>query len=190
MKKERKETISLGWANLLSVVLMLLSAVIYGGLMYLSGWSPDSLLDAWKNSVIVPIVAMFAFFAVTIVGLAVHELIHGIFWAHYAENGWKSIRFGVIWKALTPYCHCDVPLLKRHYVIGALTPLIILGVIPGLLAPVVGSFAMLVFGIVFTGGAAGDVMVIWRLRKERSDVMVLDHPTEAGYLVYEDEEEN
>jgi hypothetical protein len=30
-----------------------------------------------------------------------HELIHGITWAKYTKDGFKSIRFGVLWKFLT-----------------------------------------------------------------------------------------
>ena len=42
-------------------------------------------------------------------------------------------------------------------------------------------------GVIFIAAAAGDIMVVWRLRKENPENMVLDHPTEAGYLVYEED---
>jgi hypothetical protein len=36
------------------------------------------------------------------IGIILHELIHGITWAKYTKDGFKSIRFGVLWKFLTP----------------------------------------------------------------------------------------
>lgn len=44
---------------------------------------------------------------------------------------------------------------------------------------------MLNLGIIFIASAAGDIMVVWKLRKENPNNTVLDHPSEAGYLVYE-----
>ena len=41
--------------------------------------------------------------------------------------------------------------------------------------------------IIFIAAAAGDIMIVWKLRKENRDNMILDHPSEAGYLVYEEE---
>jgi hypothetical protein len=32
------------------------------------------------------------------IGIILHELIHGITWAKYTKDGFKSIRFGVLWK--------------------------------------------------------------------------------------------
>ena len=52
-------------------------------------------------------------FILAIIGIVVHELIHGLTWACFAKNGWKSISFGVWWKVLTPYCHCNEPCLSQ-----------------------------------------------------------------------------
>ena len=69
-------------------------------------------------------------FILVIVGIVVHELIHGLTWACYAKRGWKSISFGVMWKLLTPYCHCDEPMHISGYMMGAMMPCIILGCHP------------------------------------------------------------
>lgn len=45
---------------------------------------------------------------------------------------------------LTPYCHCDVPLSKRAYIAGALMPLIVLGILPGIVGVVIGSLSPLI----------------------------------------------
>jgi Protein of unknown function (DUF3267). len=121
---------------------------------------------------------------ILLAGIVVHELIHGITWSFFCEKGWKSIHFGVLWKMLTPYCHCAEPLLKRQYVIGAMMPMVILGLVPSILALFTGSFGMLLFGIIFINAACGDILICWKIRKESPDTLVLDHPSEAGCWVY------
>jgi hypothetical protein len=67
---------------------------------------------------------------------------------------------------------------------GAIMPAIILGFIPAVLSIVLGSVFLLVFGIFFTMAAIGDFMIINLIRKESSNSMVLDHPSEAGCYIY------
>lgn len=117
-------------------------------------------------------------------GIALHELIHGVFWAIYAKKGWKSIKFGVIKEHLTPYCHCMEPLRVKQYIVGAVMPLIILGIIPGVISWFNGSWPLLLFGFLFTVSAIGDIMIINLIRKLDKEVYVQDHPSEAGYYVY------
>lgn len=120
-----------------------------------------------------------------IIPIVVHELIHGLFFGIYAKSGFKSISFGVLWKYLTPYCHCNEPLLLKHYIIGAIMPGIILGLIPSILALVLGSMPLLILGWYMTIGAAGDIMIIKLLWSEdKSNSYVLDHPSEAGCYIY------
>ena len=72
------------------------------------------------------------FITVTIglVLIVVHELIHGITWAIYAKDGFKSIGFGFSLKAFCPYCTCTEPLKKSAYIVGAMMPTVILGFVP------------------------------------------------------------
>jgi len=119
-----------------------------------------------------------------ILGIVVHELIHGITWTMFAKNGHKSIKYGVLWKMVTPYCHCKEPLLVKHYIIGAITPAIILGLLPAIYAIFTGNIGFLVFGIFFTMAALGDFMIINLLIKENMNSFVLDHPSEAGCFIY------
>lgn len=122
--------------------------------------------------------------AVMVLGIILHELIHGVFWAVFAKKGWKSIQFGLIKEHFTPYCHCTEPLKVKHYVVGGLMPLIILGIIPGVWAWFNGNIYLLLFGFFFTVSAIGDVLVINMLRKFPKNSYVQDHPNEAGFYVY------
>ncbi|UIR56395.1 DUF3267 domain-containing protein [Sphingobacterium sp. SRCM116780] len=119
-----------------------------------------------------------------IVGIVLHELIHGITWSQFAKNGLQSMKFGVIWKYVTPYCHCKEPLLLKHYIIGALMPAIILGFIPSIIAILLGHYGLLVFGLFFTFAAGGDFMMTNLLRKEPMNNLVQDHSSVIGCYVY------
>ncbi|RKO68546.1 DUF3267 domain-containing protein [Sphingobacterium puteale] len=125
---------------------------------------------------------------VVILGIIAHELIHGITWACYTKKGFKSIKFGVLMKMLTPYCHCKEPLLVRQYIVGALMPFIILGIIPAIYAWYSGNVNILLFAIFFTVSAAGDFMIVQLIWREDMRNLVLDHPSEAGCFIYKKDE--
>lgn len=192
--KERKETISPLKANLLSFVLLFVATIVCGGLFVLALYLNDSLNVEFVISTMHPNITRWAFYllvaVILVVGMLVHELIHGIAWAIFAKNGFKSISFGIMWKYLMPYCHCSEPLKVRHYAIGALAPLVILGIIPAIIGIIILNPYWELFGICFITSAIGDIMVAWKLRKENPENTILDHPSEPGYLVYEPEEED
>ena len=177
----RKVAIDIGKANLFAVVIMVVAAIvllvpffwIWGGRK-----SHEELLGGF-GSWAVALVLM-------VVGIVVHELIHGLTWACYAKSGWRSISFGVMWKLLTPYCHCDEPMPIPGYMMGAMMPCIVLGIIPAIVALCIGSLPLLVWGIFFIAAAAGDIWMTWLLTKEDRKSLVLDHPSEAGFYIIDD----
>ena len=184
--KERKETINIATANVVSIGILLISAILLYGIFFMVYDARDWFNAETKDSMIDNFVTSYLkFMIVLVVGVIVHELIHGLTWGLYAKSKFKSISFGVMWKMLTPYCHCSEPLKVPHYAIGALMPLIILGIIPAVVAICIKSLFGLTMSIIFIAAAAGDIMIVWNLRKEDRNNMILDHPTEAGYLVYE-----
>ncbi len=193
--KERKETISPAQANLWSILLLIVVTVVGGAYFFyvtnLLGFAPFASMTGTgsgdKSNPWGPLLFVLLYFVVLIAGMVVHELVHGITWAHYCKNGWRSISFGVIWKYLMPYCHCSEPLSVPHYRIGALMPLYVVGILPLIVSPFINSIPLCFFGILFITGAVGDLMVVWRLRKENPRNMVMDHPSEPGYFVYEEE---
>jgi len=189
-KKERL-TINLVWANIFGI-LILIPIVIVFGLPYYLLWMNDK-IDL-KNIIhdIIPESMAFgglSIFIIMIVGIVVHELIHGLTWSRFAKNGFKSIKFGILWKMLTPYCHCKEPLKVRHFILGAMAPAIVLGFIPSILAILTGNIGMLLFGMFFTMAAGGDFLIINIIRKENMNDLVQDHPSEAGCYIYRKNEE-
>ena len=130
------------------------------------------------------VVLIVAFLVFTVV----HELLHGIVWGLFAENRFRDIEFGYIKEYFTPYCTCKAPLKMGPYLVGALTPLVILGIIPCVISIFTGSFLLLIFGLCMIGGAGGDILISLRLLKQRSkaaEVLYLDHPTKAGSVMFE-----
>ncbi len=132
--------------------------------------------------------APLLFLLVLLLLVVVHELVHGLVWALFAEHHFRDISFGVMRQFLTPYCSCAVPLRKGHYLLGALMPLLLLGVLPALLGIGIGSFFLLLLGLTMIVAAAGDMMIAGKILAYRStaqEIVYIDHPTEAGSVIFE-----
>jgi len=168
-------------ANNIGLKLLIPTILIYGLPFYLK-WNDSlnfkDLFSAGSGWVFLKWLIIF------LAGIVTHELVHGITWALYAKKGFRSIKFGVLWKYLTPYCHCKEPLQIRHYLIGAITPFIFVGLLPAVYAITTGSIGWLLFGIFYTVGAVGDFLIIKILLPEKRNDYALDHPSEAGCYVY------
>jgi len=187
--KKETLTIDLVKANIYGFMGMIPIVLIYA-IPFYSIWKEKLTVLNFKNyfkeSSISnnPFLFSVSIIIVMILGIIIHELIHGITWSKYTEKGFKSIKFGILWKMLTPYCHCKEPLKVKEYILGAIMPAIVLGLIPSIYAILFGNILLLVFGAFFTTAAIGDFMIINLLRKENMNSLVLDHPTEAGCFIY------
>jgi len=179
--KKEKLTINLVWANVFGIIILIPIALMYG-LPYWWVWKDAISFSSinWLHLAEKSWIAVLCLIA----GIVAHELIHGIVWAIYAKNGFQSIKFGVLWKVITPYCLCKEPLTVRRYIVGVIMPAIILGFLPAILAIKIGSLPLLFFAIFFTMASSGDFLVIYALRNERKDTLVEDHSSEAGCYVY------
>jgi len=184
---KEKRTVNLHWANVFGLIVFIPTFLIFGGLYWLKWGNPfQNLENSFRDfeSLKVMGFSFIVFIICFAVGIVVHELIHGIFFAMFAKNGWKSIKFGILKEMLTPYCHCKEPLKVKHYIIGAAMPGIILGIIPAVIAIITGSLFLLVFGIIFTVAACGDILIINLLLKENINDLAEDHPSEVGFYIY------
>lgn len=173
-------TISVLYANIMAIVLCLPIIAVFGLAFLLKDHS-----NAVEPNYILASVSLMV---VIIVLFVVHELIHGITWAIFAENHWKSISFGFIVKALTPYCTCNSVLTKWQYIAGAAMPLILLGILPSAVAVATGSEWLLMIGSLMIFGGGGDLIMILKLLRFKSsaeDVRYLDHPYNVGLVAFE-----
>lgn len=158
--------------------------LIFGGLFYI--FNSDTLYSLFH----IPfsfwsfLLKGFLGLIVYIMGIVLHELIHGITWAIFLKDGFKSIKFGIIKEHLTPYCHSKRPMKIKHYILGGIMPSILLGIVPAVMGIVFGNIWVTLFGILFTIASIGDFMVVQLLIEENMNDYAQDHPSEAGCYVY------
>ena len=188
MKKERRKaietipkmdgyetelrTIGMLKANIFALVVLALLGLLGLAAMY-AIWGGFSLGKPWSGMLF--IIGIW-------VGIVVHELIHGLTWMWVTHSSFRHLRFGLLHGGA--YCHIDVPMNKRKYVVGALMPLLLLGIVPFLLSFVTNSLWMMLFGVIFIACAMGDVLIVWAIRYDSADTLIYDHPTEPGCVVY------
>jgi hypothetical protein len=172
-------SLSLGKANLIGIPFFLISAAIVV-LLFSAIWDWATLM----NSLL--IVLKPQNFIITIVfGTVVHEGLHALGWKVFGQQPWSVFTFGINWKTVTPYAHCQVPLKASAYRIGTALPGIVLGIFPSINGILFHDGVVTLFGAFFLGAACGDFLCLWILRSVPADTLVIDHPTRAGCLVLE-----
>lgn len=180
---EEKRTINLRKMQLLSWVVAVVALIVYGSAFYSLADDPSANVFAGK-SVAGIFWILLGFVGMIAAGICLHELVHGFFFAIFAKSGFKSIKFGVLTKPVFAfYCHCKEPLKRHQYMVSAIMPLILLGILPSVIAVFTSNFLLLLAGYILTVGAIGDVMMIKMLVQEDKNSYVLDHPSEIGFYV-------
>lgn len=182
--RAEEHTIGIGKAQLGTVAYFVLFSLLFG-LPYYLLWGFDVPYRLYRQMASQPEAGVaFIPLVIIVVGVFVHELLHGLTWVLIASLSIRSIHIGILWKWVTPYCHCKVPIRLRHYMIGALMPGLLLGVIPTVAAICIGNFPLFLFGFFFTVASSGDFMMVTFLRKEPMDTLVQDHPSAVGCYIY------
>jgi hypothetical protein len=179
--EKRDMTIGIVKANVLALVVMF-------PFMILLVWF-YSLFGSGEPEFAEPSLGIIWLFVFLLFGLVVvHELIHGLTWGSFAKGGFKTIDFGIIWKAMTPYCTCSEPLGKGAYVWGAAMPTIVLGFGLGILASVLQSMFLLVIAEIMIVSGGGDFLILLKMfsyNDAGKEAVYYDHPTECGFVVFE-----
>lgn len=179
-----------GWqANTLGLMFVVPVLLVYG-IPYFFIWrEPDAgLRDGWlsiihHNKMLLNNAVSAGWLTVLLLaaGIVLHELIHGMFMAFFAANGWRSVSFGFNIRAFAPYAHCKEPLKPAAYRISAVMPAVLLGDIPAIIGWISGNILVLFFGVLFAWAAAGDWIVLWLSRRIDSG-MIQDHPDKIGFI--------
>ena len=121
------------------------------------------------------------FIAIIAVSVVIHELLHGVGWAVASGKGWNVVRFNI--NAMMPSCACKVALEKKAYLFGVLTPFVVLGfgsVFFIFIYPGTVSFLTMIVNFISAGA---ELIIASNVLKER-DVLIADHPKEAGYIAF------
>lgn len=187
----RELTMTAGEANLRAIVFVV-PIILLLGLPFYFLWLKDltleTLIGFFQNNRNLLSFGILWMLVILIAGIILHELIHGLTFLLFCKNGFKSIEFGIMWKYLAPYCHCKEPLPIRPYILGALMPAIVLGFIPAGIGLVTGKFIPLIFGLIFSIASGGDFLIVWLLRGQPKDSLVLDHKSKVGCTILEKNE--
>ncbi|HNS29735.1 MAG TPA: DUF3267 domain-containing protein [Tenuifilaceae bacterium] len=178
-EKRKEFTMGALRINLLSFLCIIPVSILFL-VPFIAIWGSSALL-AGKAMLLKYLLPIF------ILGIIVHEGLHGVAWACYAKNGFKSIRFGINWKYLAPYCHCKEPLSLKGYALGAALPLVVTGITPSLIALVIGNGFLVCLGFLFTLAATGDAIMLVTMRRLKKDALIADHPDKIGYFVIDND---
>ncbi|HBL84551.1 MAG: hypothetical protein A2Y17_00890 [Clostridiales bacterium GWF2_38_85] len=174
--KETKAIISIVKANILALITTLPFVVLCCVLYFPKAFGDEFII-------VFDVFSSFGFIITLIASIIVHEFLHGFTWRFFCKNSWKSIKFGVQWKIITPYCHCREALSFGAYLLGGLMPFIVLGAGIFVLAYIYESmflFLLSMFGII---GAGGDITIALMLLKYRK-AYIFDHPNECGFIAF------
>lgn len=182
---KEKRGINIGRMQIFSLIISLVFIVLYGVAFANYGDNTLSFLNLFAGKSVISIILLFAkFFLMIAIGICLHELVHGILFALYAKGGFKSIRFGILTNPVFAfYCHCKEPIKVHQYMVVAIMPLFLTGILPSAIAIVLGDVVLLLTGFILTVGAVGDIMMIQMLWKEDRNSYVLDHPSEIGFYI-------
>lgn len=165
-------------ANVWAAVIML-PFIIAAGILFFAVNSIGSEISLRFSALLLPVL---------LVMIVLHELIHGLVWGCFARNHFSSIEFGVIWKALTPYCTCSEPLTKWQYVLGGAMPTLVLGFGLAAAAAATGQLVMLLLAELMILSGGGDFLIILKIllyRPGHREVVYYDHPYECGVVAFE-----
>lgn len=175
METKRDLSISMARANVIvmfiSIPVVILQFVIF---IWLHGI--ENLRLRWNPLFLI---------AVVLLGVVIHELIHGISWVIFGSKPFSSVQFGFQWKTFTPFAHLKEPVEVNAYRLGAFLPGFILGILMYFLSLVTGIGDLFWFSLIHTSAAGGDWLILWLIRYVKAGMQVEDHPTHAGCYVLE-----
>ena len=120
--------------------------------------------------------------ALFMVSIPVHELIHALTFLALTHCGVDRLSFGL--QAGVAYCHADAVLPLRHYRVVLVAPLVVLGLVPLVVGLLTHHTFLLSLALLEVGGVVGDMAILWRLRHLAPSTLVYDHPSDAGCVVY------
>jgi hypothetical protein len=175
MENKRDLSISMARANIV-VLFISIPVVVLQFALFSSLHGTERLAPTWGT---VPLIIAI------LLGILLHELIHGISWMFFGQKPFSTIRFGFQWQTLTPYAHLTEPVDVGAYRIGAFMPGLLLGVVTYLSSLASGDGNLFWFSLAHTSAAGGDWLILWLIRSVKNGTLVEDHPTHAGCYVIE-----
>ena len=179
--KEKEVTVGLIKANIFAIVLTMIYVAI-ASIVYFQ--VNENIRNLFSFNLIEALIFVIGIAVMTVI----HELIHGLVWGRFSGKNFKDIEFGFIKEYFTPYCFCSSELKRYQYAIGALMPGIVLGLLPTIIAILLDVRVLFALTCVMVGAAGGDILIVIKIllyKTRAKEVFCCDHPTEAGFVVFE-----
>ncbi|MDP8202073.1 MAG: metalloprotease family protein [Candidatus Tenebribacter burtonii] len=165
-------------ANLYAIPIVLISiASLVFPFIFIWDW------QTFTKGFLLIYLALPYFIIAFILGSFLHEVFHAAGFIIFGKLSFNQVQIGIKWKYLTPFAHCRIPLKASVYRIALLLPAILLGLIPSIVALIFGKSWLLIYGTLFTILAGGDFLILWIIRKVKSDEIVKDHPERCGCYI-------
>jgi hypothetical protein len=175
MENKRDHSISMLRANMI-VAFIALPVVILQFVLFIRLHGVQELEPSWNTTVLI---------ALVLLGIVVHELIHGLTWMLLGGKSFSAVKFGFQWKTLTPYAHLKEPMEVTVYRIATFMPGFLLGILPYLFSVLLADGNLFWFSLFHASASGGDWLILWLIRNVKAGAQVEDHPTNAGCYVIE-----
>ena len=142
------------------------------------GMTPPRLPARW------PGMALLALLALLLGGLVLRDAacLVAYRWIGRAPRGSTHLLSGPksFLKSVGPRVRCDAPVSARAYRAILLLPLLLLGVLPGVVGVLAGSWLLLIWGMFLIMACSGDLITLWAMRGLPGTTPVRAHPTHPG----------
>ncbi|MFP7253947.1 DUF3267 domain-containing protein [Terribacillus goriensis] len=125
-------------------------------------------------------------FLLTLIGIVLHELLHGIGFIVFGKVKSHQVKYGFSWRDGAAYAHCMEPIKVSAYRMSLLLPVVVTGLLPLFISYIIGNGVLLTVSVILTAGGIGDWLIFRSLRKYEASQFVKDHPTKVGYFIYTD----
>lgn len=163
LQRDKKAALIVNIAALILMVIFVIIGLFIVPISY-TFFNDGSIVTVWLK--------MMAVLAGMIVYLILHELVHGITMKHY---GAKKVKYG--FTGLYAFAGCEEYFTKRPYIVIALAPIVVWGVVLAAVCCFVPkSWFWLVYfiQIMNLSGAAGDLYVTYKFSKFPKDILIKD----------------
>ncbi len=125
-----------------------------------------------------------------VVGVIIHELLHGLGAVIFGKCGKGDVSFGVNLKEGIAFCHVKKPLSGKAYCGMLVLPIIVTGIIPYAICVATGGLMEIAaFSMLIAGGTGDVMMLIGVIKNKDTKRELLDHASAPAYYVLMTEEE-
>ena len=127
-----------------------------------------------------PVAALLGFLGLLLAGLLLHEAAHLAAYYLIGRVPRGAARLGGGHVGLAPRVRCTTLLPARTYRAILLAPAVLLGLVPGIVGIVVGSWLLVVWAVWMLVASGGNLVTLWAMRGLPPATPVRAHPTRAG----------